>query len=308
MTLRSALLPPLAVFVAAARHQNFAHAASELNLTPSAVSHHVRKLEEALGVVLFRRHARGVVLTAEGRLLADAADSAIGDLSAVVESLRGARRGERVRLSVLPSLAVTWLIPRIGGFAAAHPELSLEFDANRAPARFDDSGPDLGIRYGIGPWAGLVARFLMDDSLLPLASPKLAGVEKVRDVSDISRLRLLGDNTPEGWREWFRAAGVYKARVEVSHIFNDSALGLDAAAAGLGAILARRRLAVNHLAQGRLIRLPGPELPARAAYYIVHPEHRPPSPAAMAFIAWIEREAQAREPLRAKPARRMQRT
>jgi LysR family transcriptional regulator, glycine cleavage system transcriptional activator len=304
MTLRSALLPPLAVFVAAARHQNFAHAANELNLTPSAVSHHVRKLEEALGVVLFRRHARGVVLTAEGRLLADAADSAIGDLSAVVDSLRGARHGDRVRLSVLPSFASTWLIPRLAGLSAAHPEIFLEFDSNRAPARFDDSGPDLGIRYGVGPWPGLVSRFLMDDSLLPLASPELAGVEKVRDASDIATLRLLGDNTPEGWREWFRAAGVYKARVAVSHIFNDSAHGLDAAATGLGAILARRRLSMHHLAKGTLIRLPGPELPARASYYIVHPEHRPPSPAAMAFIAWIEREAQVRESRRPKLLRK----
>ena len=303
MTLRSALLPPLAVFVAAARHQNFAHAASELNLTASAVSHHVRKLEEALGVILFRRHARGVALTAEGRLLADAADSAIGDLNAVVESLRGTRRDERMRVSVLPSFAVTWLIPRVGRFAAAHPDIFISFDSNRAPARFDDNGPDLGIRYGIGPWPGLVSRFLMDDSLLPLAAPNLSGVGSIREARDIARLRLLGDNAPEGWREWFRAAGVYKARLDVSHVFNDSALGLDAAAAGLGAILARRRLAVNHLANGTLVRLPGPELPARAAYYIVHPENRSPSPAAMAFIAWIEREAQTRDRVPSKRAR-----
>lgn len=300
MTLRTALLPPIAAFVTAARHQNFAHAAEELNLTASAISHHVRKLEEALGVTLFRRHARGVALTPEGRLLADAADSAIGDLGAVVDSLRGVQHSERVRLSVLPSFAATWLIPRIDRFAAAHPDIHLGFDSNRAPARFDDSGPDLGIRYGIGPWPGLVARFLMNDSLLPLAAPRLDGVNAVREPRDIARLRLLGDNAPEGWREWFRAAGVYKVRVDVSHVFNDSALGLDAAAMGLGAILARRRLAINHLANGTLILLPGPELPARAAYYVVHPENRPPSPAAAAFIAWIEREAQSRDTPRAQ--------
>src|SRR5207342_1056834 len=111
MALRADLLPALAAFESAARHQNFAHAAEELHLTASAVSHHVRKLESRLGVVLFQRHARGVSLTAEGRRLADSASSALADMDGVLRGLRSATDdSERVRISTLHSLAYTWLI------------------------------------------------------------------------------------------------------------------------------------------------------------------------------------------------------
>lgn len=291
MALRSALLPALAAFAAAARHQNFAHAAAELHLTASAVSHHVRKLEATLGVVLFQRHARGVVLTPEGRLLADAAGSALADIDSVLDGLRRSRHAARVRISILPSLAATWLVPRLGRFAAAHPDILLAIDSDRALTRFDDSGPDLGIRYGPGQWPGVTVRFLMDDALFPVAAPALA--RAIEQPAQIAGLALITDSAPEGWREWFRAAGVRGVRLADMHSISDSADGLDAASAGLGAVLARQRLAAAHLADGRLQRLPGPELPARYAYYVVYPEHRPLTPAATAFVAWLEREAQA---------------
>src|SRR3546814_3574132 len=110
MNLRSALLPSLGVFAAAARHQNFAHAADELHLTASAVSHHVRKLEASLGVALFQRHARGVTLTGEGRLLADAASAAVSELDAVVQSLGRSDDRQRLRINTLHSLAHCWLL------------------------------------------------------------------------------------------------------------------------------------------------------------------------------------------------------
>jgi DNA-binding transcriptional LysR family regulator len=290
MVLRSALLPALAAFAAAARHQNFAHAAAELHLTASAISHHVRKLEATLGVTLFQRHARGVVLTSEGRLLADAAGSALADVESVLDGLRQGRRAERVRVSVLPSLTATWLMPRLGRFALAHPEVLLAIDSDRGLSRFDDGGPDLGVRYGPGRWPGLAVRFLMDDSLFPVAAPALA--RGIGEPAQVAGLPLITDSAPEGWREWFRAAGVRGVRLADMHSISDSSDGLDAASAGLGAILARKRLAAAHLTNGRLQRLPGPELPARYAYYVVYPEHRPLTPAATAFVAWLEREAQ----------------
>lgn len=286
--MRSALLPALAAFASAARHQNFAHAAEELHLTSSAVSHHVRKLETALGVSLFQRHARGVALTPEGRLLADAAGSALAEVEAVLDSLRQHRRDNGLRLSVLPSLAANWLTPRLRRFVEAHPTVRLSIDTDRSLVRFDEGGPDLGIRYGLGQWPGLTARFLMDDSLQPLASPELAA--GITSPEDVSSLPLLTDIAPEGWREWFKAAGVRYPRGGTMHTLSDSADGLNAAASGLGAVLARTRLASAHLADGRLVRLPGPELPTRYAYYLVHSAHRPPTAAALAFIAWAERE------------------
>jgi LysR family transcriptional regulator, glycine cleavage system transcriptional activator len=290
--MRSALLPALAAFASAARHQNFAHAAEELHLTASAVSHHVRKLEASLGVTLFQRHARGVALTPEGRLLADATGAALDDIESVLDNLRQHRRDNGLRLSVLPSLASTWLIPRLTRFTALHPEIALSIDTDRTLVRFDEGGPDLGIRYGLGQWAGLVSRFLMNDTLQAVASPLLHGVASVIEPADVARLPLITDISPEGWREWFRAAGVRPPRSPTTHTISDSADSLNAAACGLGALLARTRLAADYLANGRLIRLPGPELPTRYAYYIVHSGHRPPSPAAGAFMAWLEREAQ----------------
>jgi LysR family glycine cleavage system transcriptional activator len=289
--MRATLLPALAAFAAAARHQNFAHAAEELHLTASAVSHHVRKLEASLGISLFQRHARGVALTPEGRLLADATTSALGEIDGVIESLDRHRHDTTLRITALPSLSASWLMPRLARFAAAHPRIGVAVDTDRTLLRFDEGGPELGLRYGPGQWPGLVSRFLMDESLYAMASPAVAaGVSR---ADDVATLPLITDIAPEGWREWFRATGNKLPRQARLHTISDSADGLAAAAAGLGAILARRRLSHAHEANGSLVRLPGPELPAKYAYYVVHSMHRPPSAAAQAFIGWLEREAAA---------------
>ena len=176
MPIRPTVLPAFAVFAAAARHQNFAHAAEELHLTASAVSHHVRRLETTLGVTLFQRHARGVVLTAQGRTLADATNVALADLDAISGSLLSRDQDvARVRITTLHSLAYCWLIPRLASFTAAHPQVHLDFETSISLARFDDAGPDLGIRHGPGPWPGLTAHYLMDDALFPVAAPTFAG-------------------------------------------------------------------------------------------------------------------------------------
>ena len=213
MSLRPALLPALGVFAAAARHQNFAHAADELHLTASAVSHHVRKLEGLLGVVLFQRHARGVKLTTEGRQLADAANAALGDIEAVASHLRLSGKTTTLRLTTLHSLAYCWLLPRLPRFCARHPDIRLHVDTGIALTRFDDDGPELGIRHGAGHWAGLTAHHLMDDELFPVASPALPGIEAVQEPRHIAQLPLVTDLALQGWRDWFRAAGVRGLRL-----------------------------------------------------------------------------------------------
>jgi DNA-binding transcriptional LysR family regulator len=288
MTLRADWLPALAAFESAARHQNFAHAAEELHLTASAVSHHVRKLESRLGVVLFRRHARGVSLTAEGRQLADAASSALSDLGAVLGGLR-LHKGEteRLRISTLHSLTYTWLMPRLPRFLAAHPNVRLAVDTEIALTRFDEGGADLALRHGGGHWAGLTAHFVMDDTLFPVASPKLPGVEAITDPAGIAALPLISDLARQGWHDWFRSVGVHGAQLDERHVFSDTTDTLLAAVHGLGAALARARIVGPYLADGRLVRLPGPGLTARWGYYLVHPSHRRLRPAARAFIDWL---------------------
>jgi DNA-binding transcriptional LysR family regulator len=286
MSIRPELLPALAAFEAAARHQNFARAADELHLTASAVSHHVRKLEERLGMPLFQRHARGVALTAEGRLLADAAGSAMSDLEAALGGLRKERdQAQRVRITTLHSFLNTWLLPRLGAFAAQHPEVRLAIDTEIALTRFDDDGPDLGIRHGPGHWPGLTAHHLMDDALFPLAAPALT--RGVNTAADVARLPLVADLARQGWHDWLRAADVHGATLDVRHTFSDSTDAMEAAAQGLGAVLARERIAAPWLDSGRLQRLPGPVLPTRWSYYIVHPSHRRLRPAAKRFVDWL---------------------
>ncbi|MDQ3206200.1 MAG: LysR substrate-binding domain-containing protein [Pseudomonadota bacterium] len=288
MTLRPDWLPALAAFEAAARHQNFAHAAEELHLTASAVSHHVRKLESRLGVPLFQRHARGVSLTVEGRQLADTASTAMTDLEDVLRSLR-ARQEEldRVRITSLHSLVHTWLLPRLPGFAAAHPGIRLAFDTEVALTRFDDGGPDLGIRHGPGHWPGLTSHRLMGDTLFPVAAPWMAGLDAVREAADVARLPLISDLARQGWLDWVRAAGVHGFRLEERLNFSDTTDALEAAALGLGAALAREKVAAPYLASGRLVQLPGPVLETRWSYYAVYPAHRRLPPAARTFVDWL---------------------
>jgi LysR family glycine cleavage system transcriptional activator len=294
MALRADWLPALAAFESAARHQNFAHAGEELHLTASAVSHHVRKLESRLGVVLFRRHARGVALTAEGRQLADAASNALSDLAAVLGGLRKGRdEPERLRISTLHSLTYTWLMPRLPRFLAAHPLVRLTVDTEIALARFEDGGPDLALRHGPGHWAGLTAYFVMDDTLFPVASPRLPGLDAVRTPADIARLPLIADLARQGWHDWFRSAGVHGARLDERHTFSDSTDALMAAVHGLGAALARARIIAPYFADGRLVQLPGPAITARWGYYLVHPSHRNLRPAARAFVDWLLADTEA---------------
>jgi LysR family transcriptional regulator, glycine cleavage system transcriptional activator len=288
MTLRADWLPALAAFEAAARHQNFAHAAEELHLTASAVSHHVRKLESRLGVALFQRHARGVMLTAEGRQLADAAGSALSDVDAALRDLRAGRDDrKRVRIATLHSLTTAWLLPRLKHFVAAHPDICITIDTEIALTRFDDGGPDLAIRHGPGHWQGLGAHLLMGDALLPAAAPSLAGIGDARNAAAIAKLPLVGDLARQGWQDWFRASGVHGATPKIRCVFSDSTDALEAAAQGLGVVLAREKIAMPWLDSGRLQRLPVPSVKTRWDYYIVYPAHRQPQGAARLFVDWL---------------------
>ncbi len=288
MALRSDWLPALAAFESAARHQNFAHAAEELHLTASAVSHHVRKLEARLGVPLFQRMARGVSLTAEGRQLADAAGSALADIDGVLARLQGRKQAEqRLRLSTLHSLTYTWLMPRLPRFHARHPDIRLAVDTEVGLTRFDEGGADLALRHGPGHWPGLTAHHVMDDALFPVASPALVGLDQVTTAADIARLPLISDLARQGWPDWFRAAGVPGAKLDERYSFSDTTDAFRAAACGMGAALARERIVAPYLAAGELVRLPGPVVPTRWNYYLVYPAHRKLRPAAQAFVDWL---------------------
>lgn len=323
-TLPPAALPAFAVFAVAARHQNFARAADELGLTASAVSHHVRTLESTLGVALFQRHARGASLTTEGRMLAESVGAALSDIDSAAASLRrGKGEGNRLRVATLHSLTYCWILPRLKAFTEAHPRIRLTFESGLALTRFESGGPELAIRHGAGHWQGLTAHHIMDEELFPAAAPDFPGLRGdfpaagpgapgARDSTSgplrthsshrDARPRLAVDLTPaqiatqslvtdvgiQGWADWFRAAGLRGIALPDMHTFNDSTDALQAAACGLGVVLARSRLVGPYLRRGELVRLPGAALKARFGYYAVHPAHRRPSAAATAFIQWLQ--------------------
>ncbi len=294
MSTRAEWLSALAAFESAARHQNFAHAGEELHLTASAVSHHVRKLESRLGLPLFQRHARGVSLTAAGRQLADAASSSLADLEDVLRGLKASSGDDDlVRIATLHSFVTAWLMPRLPRFAEAHPQVRLSIETGFAIARFDDSGPDLAIRHGPGQWPGTHATRLLGEQLFPVASPTMPGVETVATARDVARLPLVSDNARQGWPDWFRAARVLGITPDERYRFTDSTGALEAAATGLGAVLAREHIVARYLASGRLMRLPGPSVTSRWSYYVVEPTHRRLRPAARAFADWVVAEARA---------------
>lgn len=292
MTLRPTALPAFGVFAVAARHQNFANAAEELGLTASAVSHHVRGLEATLGVKLFQRHARGVALTGEGRTLADAANAALSDIDAVAVALNGvARNATRVQVAALHSVTYCWLLPRLPRFVAAHPRIRLSFETGTAITRFDHTGPDLAIRHGAGSWPGLTADPIMDEYLFPAAPPSMKGLRQVTEAAHVATLPLVTDLAHQGWREWFRAAGVRSVHLPDMHSFTDSTDAMQAATHGIGAILARSRIVEPYIREGKLVRIAGPAIKARYGYYAVYPSHRRPTAAAESFIEWVRDEA-----------------
>ena len=287
-------LPPLGTlraFEAAARLASFTRAAAELHLTPSAVSHRIKALEQQLDVRLFERSGRSLVtLTREGSLLAERVASAFELLAEATAELARARR-TMLTVSVLPSFAARWLMPRIGRFLDRQPGLDLNIRSSTAHADFVRDGVDFAIRFGAGHWPEQRADLFMHDVLFPVCSPRLFGARMPASIAELERQPWL-ESDPEGWARWFAAAGVPMPRRKRRLDFGDASLALQAAIDGTGVAMARRSIAERDLATGALVRLfPRIGAPSQYSYYFVWPERVALSPPALAFRAWLEEEA-----------------
>ena len=292
----SSSLPPLTAlraFECAARHLSFTQAARELSVTQAAVSHQVKQLESHLGVPLFRRLARRVELTRDGEVWARELGEVFSRLEEVNTRLRRRSGSARpvVRVSAIPSFAARWLLPRLGRFAKAHPAIDVriaaevhlvDFASGREPV-------DVGIRYGTGPWAGLVAKKLARDALVVVASPSYLAMNKLKTPKDLLRHSLLFDDQPEPWFAWLRAHGVPHVASVKGTVLTDSAMLVAAAALGQGVALARRSLAQDDLASGTLV-LPFPKeppMPTGRAYFLVGARATFARPEVSAFADWL---------------------
>jgi LysR family glycine cleavage system transcriptional activator len=286
-------LPPLnalRVFAAAARHRSFTRAAAELHVTQTAVSHQMRLLEAHLGLTLFVRLPRQLVLTADGSAYAAELQRAFERIRVATAGLHAHPLREVLAVTSLPSFAARWLVPRLGAFSRAHPNIDLRIIATERPLDFSREPVDVGIRFGYGHYVGLRSEKLMDDACFPVCSPALLRRRPaLRSPADLRRHVLLHDDSPDDWRRWLREVGVSERDSERGHIFSDGSMMLQAAADGQGVALAREVLVAGDLASGRLVRLfiGSPPIPTDRAYHLVTSEQTAELPRVQAFRAWL---------------------
>jgi len=288
-------LPPLnalRAFEAAARLLSFTRAADELAVTQAAVSHQIKALEEWIGVPLFRRVNRGLLLTDAGQALLSVLRDALDRIAAATERLRAGPRTGQLVVSALPSFAAKWLVPRLPRFQAAHPNIELHLHAAVALVDFTRDPVDLALRFGAGRWAGVEAIRLLDEEVTPVCSPALlAGGHPLREPADLRHYTLLHDDFELDWQTWLDAAGVSGVDASRGPRFTGSDHLVQAALAGHGIALGRGALVADDLAAGRLVRPFALSLPSEWAYYIVYPAGAGNRPKIAAFRDWILGEA-----------------
>ena len=291
-------VPPLRAlraFEAAARLLSFTEAAEELHVTQAAVSLQIKHLEELLGVQLFRRLNRRLVLTEEGRIYLPEVREGLERLAAATARMARRHRQGHLTVSVLPSFASRWLIPRLWRFQKTHPDIQVRISAFEWLVDFDKDDVDLAIRYGAGRWPGLAAELLFEEEVFPVCSPELLGGDPpLEEPPDLAHHTLLHDDyTREDWRSWLKAAGVSGIDPEQGLSFSHSTLMLQAAERGLGVALGRTPLVRDELARGTLVRPFEAALPGDFAYYLVYPPHTAEFPRIRAFRQWLLEEAAA---------------
>jgi len=297
-------LPPLnalRAFESAARHLNFSRAADELSVTPGAVSQQIQNLEDYVGVALFKRTPKGLLLTDPAQTALPALREAFDRLAEAASMLTAAVDGRRLTVSVAPSFAAKWLVPRLGQFEALHPLVDVWLSAGMELVDFNSGEVDLAIRYGTGRYPGLEVIRLMQETVIAVASPTLLAAQPLEALGDLAQHVLLHDGSPDAdescpdWAMWLAARGVKGVDGARGPRFNQSSLVIEAAVGGRGVALAKRTLAQADLDAGRLV---APFQIATAvdfAYYVVHPKAKGRLPQVKAFVGWLIAQAQAHE-------------
>ncbi len=297
-----AYLNALRAFEATARHQSFAGAAAELNVTSAAVGQQVRTLEAWLGITLFNRASSG----SQRMILTDAARAALPDiqegfarLTVGLSRLKDARAHACLTVTVSPAFAAKWLLPRIDRFQNAHPQLDVLLDTSPRTVDFLAERIDIGVRYGPGKWAGLSATLLMEESIYPVCAPdypllengtlSAAALAKSTLLHDVS---MAVDPAYPNWRRWLDVAGFGQVAAEHGLRINNAAAVVQAALEGKGLALGRSVMVQEDLAAGRLIRPFGEHTsPVGSAYYIVYRPECSNLDKITAFRDWLLAEA-----------------
>jgi LysR family glycine cleavage system transcriptional activator len=287
------LLPSLnglRAFEAASRHMSFTRAAAELNVTQTAISHQIRRLEEQLGIPLFIRRNRTLTLTAEARDYLPSIRSAFEDLRRATERLRRADPDARLTVSTTASLATKWLVSRVAAFQDANPGVEVRITTSAHLVDFHREEVDVAVRYGLGVWPGLRADWLMAEDIFPVCSPTLlTDATPLRSPADLAHHTLLHTMVSrEDWQLWLTAAGLPASIATRRGLtFDQSFMAIQAAMEGLGVALGRSHLVEADIAAGRLVAPFDMVLPQDAGYYVVTPEAAAETPNIALFRNWL---------------------
>jgi LysR family transcriptional regulator, glycine cleavage system transcriptional activator len=296
MASRLPSLNGLRAFEAAARHLSFTNAATELNVTQTAISHQIRRLEEELGIRLFVRQNRALALTPQAKDYLPGIRAAFNDLRLATDRLLRTDHDRVLTISTLASLAAKWLLPRLSMFQEAHPGLDVRITTSTALVDFRSGDVDAAIRYGRGHWPGVRADWLTADELFPVCSPALlAGNKPLRCPKDLAHHTLLRTSGAydDDWRLWLTAAGLpTDIAKQPGPTFDLILVTVQAAIDGIGVAMGRTSYVEADIAKGRLVVPFKITLPADAGFYLVSPEGRADPPKLAAFRQWLHASAQ----------------
>jgi len=294
-------LPPLnalRAFEAAARHLSLTRAAEELHVTPAAVSHQVKGLETYLGVKLFRRVNRSLLLTDAGQACLPGLHEGFDRLAEAMEAVRARDESAPFTVTVPPSFGAKWLVTRLDRFRQKHPGYDVRLDASMRLVDLLREGVDIAVRYGAGKYQGMRVDRLMDEVAIPVCSPRLLeGDNPLRVPEDLCRHTLLHHTAPyqddsyPDWRMWLQAAGVQSCDLSRGPTFSLASMAVQAAMDGQGVALVGHVLVADDIAAGRLVRPFELSFPVLFAYYIVSPLASADNPRVVAFREWLLEEA-----------------
>lgn len=262
------LLGPLRVFDAVYRSGGISRGADALHVTPGAVSQQIKQLETMLGVLLVRKAGREIELTEAGTMLAKGLSDLFDRIEAVVDEVTKVGNPKRLRLKVLPTFAIKWLVPRLASFYAAHSDIDIEIATVSRAEELQLDNADFVVRHGTGEWPGLHVDPLFDEIFVPVCSPALA--QTICVPEDLLEAQLLHSMMrPEGWPTWLGAAGLGEGQPARNVTLANAALCVQAAVNGLGVAIAQRAYVRDDLASGRLVRPLDQEVPTEFGYYLL---------------------------------------
>jgi LysR family glycine cleavage system transcriptional activator len=280
----------LRAFESAARHLSFTRAAAELNVTQTAISHTIRRLEEQLGVALFIRRNRGLLLTREGEAYLPAIRAAFEDLRQATARLQRPEQDRVLTVSTTASLAAKWLVSRVAAFQDDNPGIEVRLTTSAQLVDFRREQIDMGVRYGRGSWPRLRADWLLAEDIFPVCSPVLRdGPHPLRRPEDLAHHTLLhSTSSREDWQLWLTAAGLPTELARRRGLnFDQTFMVVQAAVDGLGVALGRTPYVEDDITAGRLVMPFDVVLPADAGFYIVAPEETADTPKIALFRRWL---------------------